>query len=85
MIATIETTQIFEDELVGKPTPHILATGKNVVIFNLRLTPKTLVLKTGNKFVFENDIYEIMNTTQVQSKNDYIKFNCIHKPSENKF
>ena len=81
MLATIKIIEILESDLVGKPTPHTLAMGKNVIAFNLKITPKLLDLKTGKSFSFEREIYEVMNIIKVQSKNDYLKLNCVRKKS----
>ena len=79
MLATVGTTEILESDLIGEPAPHILATGKNVMIFNLKMTAKSITLKTGKSFSFAKEIYEVMNVTTVQSKNDYLKLNCLHR------
>lgn len=79
MLATVEKTEILESDLISEPAPHILATGKNVMIFNLKMTNKSIGLKTGKSFSFEQEIYEVMNVTTVQSKNDYLKLNCVRQ------
>ena len=81
MFSAHEVTQILEDELVSAPTPHVLATGKQVVVFNLKITPKFLGLQAGNIAQFQNSIYEVMNFYRVPAQNDYLKFNFLLKTS----
>lgn len=82
MLATVETIEILESDLIGEPVPHTLAIGKGVVVFNLKITPKSLGLKTGKAFSFGHDAYEVMNVSQVQAQNDYLKINCLRKSSK---
>ena len=79
MIAVIKITGIQEDDLVSHPAPHTLATGKGVVVFNLKINPKTSALKTGHEFEYAGECYEVMNTCVVQSSTDYLKLNSIKK------
>ena len=79
MIIAPEVTQILEDELVSAPTPHVLATGQQVVVFNLKLSPRFLGLQAGNIAQFQNGLYEVMNFYRVQAQNDYLKFNFMPK------
>ena len=79
MFVAVETIEILASDLIGQPIPHTLAIGKNVVVFNLKITPRSLGLVTGKSFSFELVVYEVMNITKVQSKNDYLKLNCVVK------
>lgn len=81
MLAAVNKLEILQSDLINKPVPHTLATGKQVMIFNLKITPKSLGLKIGKWFSFNHQIYEVMNVTQVQSKNDYLKINCVRQIS----
>jgi hypothetical protein len=77
-------TQIFEDELVSMPVPHILATGKNVFTFNLKISSKTVGLKTGDVVGFKDETFEVMNGYTVTAQNDYLKLNLRPKPAVEK-
>ena len=79
MTEKAEITQIQEDELLEGPTPHRLATGINVYVFNLKINTKTASLKTGNEFEFGGEFYEVMNRYQVQARTDYFKMNGLKK------
>ena len=79
MSTTPTITQIFEDELVGTPTPHTLATGKNVFVFNLKISPKSTNLKTGQMVGFQDQMYEVMNSYVVTARTDYLKFTLMPK------
>jgi hypothetical protein len=72
-------TQILEGELVSAPTPHSLATGKNVVVFNLKISDKLLQLQPGDIVGFQNEFYEVMNHFMVQSRTNYLKFYFVPK------
>lgn len=75
----ISPTEITTNELIGEPEIRRLATGKNVTAFNLRISPLTANLNTGQKLHYQGGLYEIMNREPVQSATDYLKFNCILK------
>ena len=79
MIAVGKITELLEDDLVAAPVPHTLATGKGVIVFNLKINSKTSALKTGQEFQYADDIYEVMNTYLVQSSSEYLKLNSIKK------
>jgi hypothetical protein len=79
MIAVIKITEILEEDLVGVPAHQTLATGKSVLVFNLKINSKTSALKTGNDFEYAGEIYEVMNTNRVQATTDYLKLNSIKK------
>ena len=79
MIAVVKITEILEDELVGAPAPHRLATGKDVVVFNLKINSKTSRLETGREFAYAGEIYEVMNIHRVQAAIDYLKLNSSKK------
>lgn len=71
--------EITAKELIGEPKKRDLANGKSIIAFNLRISDRTVNLNTGQKLHYENELYEIMNRESVQSTEDYLKFNCIHK------
>ena len=77
MIATLESIELSKNELIAEPLAHTLAIGRNITVFSVKESVKTLTLKTGNKFHYHNELYEIMNTYKVQGKTDHIKFNCV--------
>jgi hypothetical protein len=68
---------IIKDDLVGEPEKRLLVTGKRITSFNLKISDKTVNLNTGQKLRYEDKIYEIMNREYVNSKVDYLKFNCV--------
>jgi hypothetical protein len=76
MIIPLEITK---DDLVGEPEKRLLVMGKRITVFNLKISDKTENLNTGQKLLFEDKIYEIMNREYVNSKVDYLKFNCVFK------
>ena len=71
--------KITKDDLVGEPEKRKLVTGKRITVFNLKISDKTTNLNTGQKLLYEDKIYEIMNREYVHSKVDYLKFNCVFK------
>ena len=73
------TLEFTRNELVGDPVPRKLVTGKSVVVFNIKTSPKTDDLNSGSKFSYQNELYEIMNREPVDSPQSYIKFNCVRK------
>ena len=73
------TLEFTRNELVGEPEPRKLVTGKSVVVFNIKTSPKTDDLNSGSKFCYQNELYEIMNREPVDSPQSYIKFNCVRK------
>lgn len=72
----------FNADLINEPTSRSLATGKNVTVFNVKLSERTMNLNTGNKFIYQNESFEIMNREPVESRVNYFKFNCIRKIGE---
>ena len=81
MVAAVKITGLLEDDLVAAPAPHTLATGKSVIVFNLKINPETSALKTGQEFEYAGEIYEVMNIHGVQSATDYLKLNTVKKMS----
>jgi hypothetical protein len=79
MIAAVKIMGIQEDDLGAAPIPHTLATGKSVIIFNLKINSKTSALKTGNDFEYAGEIYQVMNTYREQAETDYLKLNSVKK------
>jgi hypothetical protein len=47
--------------------------------FNVKITEKTANLNTGNRFDYDNVLYEIMNRESVDAPVNYIKLNCVKK------
>jgi hypothetical protein len=79
----MSTLELTREELVSEPEERKLATGKSILSFNVKLSDKIINLNTGNKFDYQNELYEIMNKESVNSPVSYIKFNCIHKAVNN--
>jgi hypothetical protein len=75
--------KLTREELMGEPEERKLATGKSILSFNVKLSDKIANLNTGNKFDYQDELYEIMNRESVNSPVSYIKFNCIHKIANN--
>lgn len=73
------TLEFTRNELTGEPETRNLATGKIIFAFNVKITDKIADLNTGDKFVYQNESYEIMNRESVNSPVSYIKFNCFRK------
>ena len=71
--------EITKDELIREPEARNLNLGRSIMVFDLRITGKTTNLNTGNKFSYQNELYEIMNREPVQAPESFLKFNCIHK------
>lgn len=74
--------EITKDELIREPEARNLNLGRSIMVFDLKITDKTTNLNTGNKFTYQNELYEIMNREPVQAPESFLKFNCIRK--ENK-
>ena len=53
--------------------------GRTIVVFNIKLSDKTIDLNTGAKFNYQNETYEIMNREAIDSPDNYVKFNCLRK------
>ena len=79
----ITPLEISKNDLVGEPEKRQLVIGKRVTVFNLKISDKTQNLNTGQKLLYEDKIYEIMNREFVHSSVDYLKFNCIFKVVDN--
>lgn len=71
--------EITKDDLLGEPEERTLVMGKRITAFNLRISTKTENLNTGQKMLYDMKKYEIMNRELVNSKVDYLKFNCVFK------
>src|SRR5687767_762924 len=71
--------EITQDELIREPEARNLNLGRSIMVFDLKITDKTTDLNTGNKFSYQNEVYEIMNREPVQASESFLKFNCIHK------
>jgi hypothetical protein len=79
MITPLEITK---NDLVGEPEKRQLVIGKRVTVFNLKISDRTENLNTGQKLLYDDKTYEIMNREYVNSTVDYLKFNCIFKGIE---
>jgi hypothetical protein len=79
----INTLNFTRNELVREPEERNLVNGKLIVAFNVKLSEKSANLNTGNKFNYENELYEIMNREKIDSPENYVKFNCFRKIAEN--
>ena len=73
--------QLTKDELMGEPEARTLVMNKSIMSFNVKITEKTANLNTGNKFDYDNVLYEIMNRESVDAPINYIKLNCVKKAS----
>ena len=73
--------QLTKDELMGEPEARTLVMNKSIMSFNVKITEKTANLNTGNKFYYDNVLYEIMNRESVDAPINYIKLNCVKKAS----
>jgi hypothetical protein len=73
------TVELTREELIAEPEQRNLATGKSILSFNLILSDKIINLNTGDKLIYENETYEIMNKESVNSPVSYIKYNCLQK------
>jgi hypothetical protein len=73
------TLEFTREELVGEPETRNLVNGKSIIVFNIKMSEKINNLNTSNKFVYQNELYEIMNRESVDSPNSYVKFNCVPK------
>jgi hypothetical protein len=79
----INTLKFTRSELVREPEERSLVNGKVIFAFNVKLSEKTENLNTGNKFNYENELYEIMNREKIDSPENYVKFNCFRKTADN--
>jgi hypothetical protein len=75
--------EISKDDLVSEPEKRQLIIGKRVTVFKLKISDKTVNLNTGQKLLYEDKIYEIMNRELVNSREDYLRFNCFFKTMAN--
>jgi hypothetical protein len=73
------TVELTREELVGEPEPRKLATGKNIISFNVRVSEKIENLNSGHKFDYQSGLYEIMNREPVDAPVKYVKFNCVQQ------
>ena len=69
-------------DLTGEPQERNLNIGKTIVVFNIKISDNTVHLNTGSRFNYENQLYEVMNREQIDSPDNYVKFNCIRKMPE---
>jgi hypothetical protein len=67
------------NELVSEPEERNLNFNKSIVVFNIYKCDKINSLNTGNKFIYQDKTYEVMNREPVDSPKNYVKFNCIRK------
>lgn len=65
------------NELTEDPVERKLNMSRNIFVFNIKLSDKTKNLNTGQKFIYQNETYEIMNRESVESPENYVKFNCL--------
>ncbi len=75
----MENITFDNDDLIKEPETRTLATQKSIMSFSVKISTKTKLLNTGNKFRYQQEIYEIMNREYVRSKVDYLKFNCLRQ------
>lgn len=75
----MENISFDNDDLIKEPETRTLATQKSIMSFSVKISTKTKLLNTGNKFRYQQEIYEIMNREYVRSKVDYLKFNCLRQ------
>lgn len=66
-------------DLIAPPTERKLNINRSIVVFNIKTSDKTIGLNTGNVFTYEDDAYEIMNRENIDSPDNYVKFNCLRK------
>lgn len=66
-------------ELTSEPEERHLNFNRTIVVFNINLSEKVSNLNTGNKFNYQNEIFEVMNRETVNEPINYIKFNCVRK------
>jgi len=66
-------------ELTSEPEERHLNFNRTIVVFNINLSEKVSNLNTGNKFNYQNEIFEVMNREPVNEPINYIKFNCTRK------
>jgi hypothetical protein len=69
-------------DLITPPTERKLNINRSIVVFNIKTSDKTISLNTGDVFTYENQIYEIMNRENIDSPDNYVKFNCLRKTVE---
>lgn len=79
MLVPVEITK---DDLVGEPEKRLLVTGKRITSFNLKISDRTSNLNTGQKLLYQNNLYEVMNREFVHSQENYLKFNCVFIPMD---
>ena len=65
------------NELTEEPLERQLNISRRIVVFNIKQSDKTKNLNTGQKFIYQNETYEIMNRESVESPENYVKFNCV--------
>lgn len=76
------TLEFDRNELTEDPVERQLNMSRKIVVFNLKQSDKTRNLNTGQKFIYQNETYEIMNRETVESPENYVKFNCVLKNSD---
>ncbi len=69
--------ELNRNELTSEPQERQLNMSKTIVVFNIKISDKTEHLNTGIKFIYNVDTYEIMNREQIDSPENYVKFNCL--------
>lgn len=69
-------------DLTTPPTERNLNINRSIVVFNIRTSDKTIGLNTGNTFTYENHTYEIMNRENIDSPDNYVKFNCLRRVAD---
>jgi hypothetical protein len=73
------TLEFQPSDLTAPPTERKLNINRSIIVINIRKSDKTAYLNTGNSFTFENQVYEVMNREEIDSPDNYVKFNCLHK------
>jgi hypothetical protein len=66
-------------ELFSEPEERQLNFNRSIVVFNINTSDKIRTLNTGNKFIYQNETYEVMNRELVDAGIKYVKFNCVRK------
>lgn len=71
-------------DLTTPPIERKLNINRSIVVFNIRISDKTAHLNTGDSFTYENQVYEVMNRENIDSPDNYVKFNCLRKTAPDK-
>lgn len=88
VISSYNNSMILEfsrNDLASEPEKKNLNINKSIVVFNINTSDKIETLNTGNRFNYQDDIYEVMNREPVDQGIRYIKFNCILMDGDNSY